>query len=111
MGFNFTALTSGEEEVITLDASETKPTSGFYLTQYTVDDDACSVALVAGSCPADDGTNATLYLTGSATEEPIVAPPVGVPEPGTLPLLGTGLAVMVLISSKRFGFRRGSLAE
>ena len=106
MGFNYT-VGLDEEEVVTLTASETKP-SGFYLEQFTsygcteVTDGACTGDIV----PVE------LYLSGTAVEEPAgVTPPSGVPEPGTLSLLGAGLLFVILISTKRFAFRQGSLAR
>ena len=115
MGFTYTALTAGEEEVITLTASETAPASGFYLEQFT--SYGCNDVVTSGSGDTCGGdvVATELYLTGSAVEEAIGGsgpppPPPGVPEPGTLPLLGAGLLFVVLAGIKRFGFRQGSLA-
>jgi len=66
MGFNF-SLGANQEEVVTLNVSNTAPASGFYLEQIH---------------PVDGNNSAAIqyYLTGSATTQPIGK---GVPEPGT----------------------------
>jgi hypothetical protein len=78
MGFDFT-ITSGNEEVITLNLSQTAPT-GFYLVQTHPQD-------------PNNASPVNIYFSGTATQKPITS---GVPEPGTWILLGTGLGLLLL---------------
>jgi hypothetical protein len=80
MGFSFT-LAAGEEEVITLSASHTNP-GGFTLQDTHPVDDANPTAL-------------NLFISGSAAAVPTNSVQGAVPEPFSVVLLGTGLAVMV----------------
>jgi hypothetical protein len=81
MGFAFT-LDANQQEVITLDLSETNPGSGFYLEQVH---------------PVDPNnlTETDLYFTGSAETESTIPPP-SVPEPSTLLLLEISLAAVLI---------------
>src|SRR5579862_7174314 len=79
MGFAFT-LAANQEEVITLNLSETAPTSGFYLQQiHPVD--GCDQN--GQNCANPVQLN--LYLQGSAAAQGVGGG--GVPEPGTWTLL------------------------
>ena len=80
MGGNFT-LASGETAVLTLLLSETAPTSGFYLKHRDLD------------------SNYDLYFSGTLETLGGQAP---VPEPGTMLLLGSGLAGLVGFGRKKF---------
>jgi hypothetical protein len=86
MGFAFT-LAANQQEVITLNLSETAPTSGFYLQQIH---------------PVDDNTPSqlNLYFSGSAITEQ--SGPPGVPEPGTWLLVSSAVAALALVRSKRY---------
>lgn len=78
MGFNFT-LGAGQEEVITLNLSQTAP-PGFSLQQTHPQD-------------PNNATAVNIYFSGSATSKPIGTT---TPELGTWALLGTGLALLLL---------------
>jgi hypothetical protein len=91
MGFAFT-LGADQEEVITLDLSETNPGSAFYLEQiHPVD--------------PNNPTETDLYFSGSAQTESTSTAPV--PEPSTLLLLEIGLAAGLIGRGfqKRFSSR------
>jgi PEP-CTERM motif len=86
LGFNFT-LTAGEQAVITLDQSTTNP-GGFYLEQvHPVD--------------ANNPSATDLFLSGGISIESS-GPPPPVPEPGSLVLLGTVLAMFGYGIRRRF---------
>jgi hypothetical protein len=77
MGFDFT-LAAGQEEVITLNLSQTAP-SGFYLQQtHPVD--------------SNNSSAVNIYFSGTAKAQPIST----VPEPSTLFLLGVALGLLLL---------------
>lgn len=73
MGWNF-SLAAGQTASILFTLGQAAPLSGFYLQQY------------------DPDSNESIFLSSTLTirggQEP---PPTGVPEPGTLALLGMGL--------------------
>jgi hypothetical protein len=81
MGWNFSLL-DGESALLSLTLSESVPV-GFYLAQHD--------------------SAGTHYLSGSLD---ISTAPAPVPEPGTLILLGTGLAGLCIASRKRLPFKR-----
>jgi hypothetical protein len=83
VGFNFT-LASGQEEIITIDLSKTKPASGFYLEQIHPIDGA-------------NTTETDYFLTGTATTR-TGGPPPPVPEPGSAILVGLGLTGALVFS-------------
>ena len=84
MGFSFT-LGAGQEAVVTLNFSQTAPGSGFYLSQtHPID--------------SDNNTATTIYFTGSEVNKPVV---VGVPEPGSVLLLGLGLGALSLLKLRK----------
>jgi hypothetical protein len=91
MGFAFT-LGADQEEVITLNLSETNPGSGFYLEQIHPSD-------------PNNPTETDLYFSGSAQTESTVPT---VPEPSTLLLLEVGLAAGLIGKGfqKRFSPRK-----
>ncbi len=76
MGWDF-SLAEGQDAVIELILSNIAPDSGFYLIHNDPDSDA------------------SIYLSSTLTVG-------GVPEPGTMLLLGTGLAGIFVIGRKRF---------
>ncbi len=84
MGFAFT-LAANQSEVVTLNLSETVPTSGFYLQQIH---------------PQDDNTpnQLNLYYSGSAA---VSTGGGGVPEPGTWLLVASAVAGLALLRSRR----------
>jgi hypothetical protein len=79
MGFNFT-LGSNQEEIITLDLSQTAPNGGFYLIQTHPQD-------------PNNSTPVNIYFSGSATPQTING---NAPEPSTWILLGTALCLLLL---------------
>jgi hypothetical protein len=102
-------LTSTEEEVITVTASTTQPTSGFYIDQTNPQD----VPPTGGQ-----GQISNIYFTESAVEQPACVgnqcqpppPPPGVtPEPSSWLLLATGLLASGMIGlRRRFSLRAAS---
>jgi PEP-CTERM motif len=85
MGFSLPVPASGNEDLVTLTLSQTRPTSGFYLEQILPADT---------SVGGPDATDVDLFLTGTVTTQPIgVTPPPTIPEPGSLLLLGTAVAL------------------
>jgi len=94
MGFAFT-LAANQEEVITLNLSETAPTSGFYLQQiHPVD--GCDQN--GQNCANPVQLN--LYLQGSAAAQGVGGG--GVPEPGTWTLLFAPMAGLALWRSRNY---------
>jgi hypothetical protein len=77
MGFNYT-LAANEKAVITLTASPTAPTEGFYLRQIH---------------PADQGNDgpSSVYLSGNLLIQPSTGP--GVPEPASWLLVGSAALI------------------
>ena len=93
MGFSYT-LAPGFYEVITLNLSLTQPLGGFYLQQVHPTD------------PANVDPE-RVFFSGSA--QTFQSQPPGVPEPGTLILLGTGLIGLVWRKGVSLrGFRKNS---
>ena len=83
MGFGFT-LGSFQEEVITLDISNTAPTSGFYLEQiHPVD--------------PNNTTQVEAFFSGTAVTKPVTT---GIPEPNSWILLATGLLALLLVAAR-----------
>jgi len=80
LGWNF-VLGAGEKAVITLSLSQVAPTGGFFLAQ--IDPDSEATIYLSGD----------LRVTGGGTQ---------VPEPGTILLLGCGLAGLVGLGRKKF---------
>ena len=76
MGWDFT-LAALDVATIKLNLAETAPLSGFYLSQ------------------TDPDSNATIYFSSTLDIQPI-------PEPGTMILLGTGLAGLIGLRRKKF---------
>jgi hypothetical protein len=82
MGFGFT-LGANQEEVITLNLSQTQPTSGFYLGQvHPVD--------------PNNASPVNAYFNGTAVTKPSTV----IPEPDTWVLLLTGLSALLLVRLK-----------
>jgi hypothetical protein len=84
MGWNF-SLNAGETATIKLVLSTTPPASGFYLKQEDTDDPNSLTS------PADVFFSGDLNITGTS-----------VPEPGTIVLLGMGLAGIIGLGRMRF---------
>jgi hypothetical protein len=87
MGFAFT-LTAGETETVTLNLSETAPTSGFYLQQ---------IHPVDGNTPSQ----LNLYFSGSAVSS-TGPPPPPTPEPGTWLLVSSVVGGFALFRSRQY---------
>ncbi|MGO4882849.1 MAG: hypothetical protein ACLP59_18815 [Bryobacteraceae bacterium] len=93
MGFTFT-LTGSQQEVITLNLSETAPNSGFFLQQiHPVD--GCDQNGMNCANP----TQLNLYFSGSAVTEPI-GPQT--PEPGTWLLVSSAVVGLLLWRARKY---------
>jgi hypothetical protein len=89
MGFSLAAPSSGEEDLVTLNLSQTAPPAGtFYLEQILPPD---------ASEGGPDVSPVVVYLTGAVTEQSAGGPPPPPPpvsEPNSLLLLGTGAVLL-----------------
>jgi hypothetical protein len=96
LGYAF-SVAAGDEEIITITASETAPGSGFYIEQSDPD---------AADYPA--GTSLpSVFFSLSAQEIPVGTPPA-TPEPSTWLLMLTGLAAGATRLRSRSQFKAGS---
>jgi len=82
MGFNF-ILSANQSATITLTASTSQPTAGFFLRQ-------------TDPASSDDPLTDNVYLQGAISIGTTTAPPTTVPEPETLLLLSAGVSVLGL---------------
>jgi hypothetical protein len=87
LGYSF-LLAAGDEEVITINVSQTAPASGFYLIQTNPDADG-------------SGSSSSVYFSLSATEEVPTGGPGVAPEPGTWLLMLTGLGILLITQLRR----------
>ena len=101
LGFNFT-LGTGQEELLAFTVSTSAPTSGFYIEQQ---DNAGS-----GSTPIYYSATAETCTIGvdCPGNTPPPPPPPTVPEPGSVTLLGSALAVLGWTLRSRFAAAKAS---
>jgi hypothetical protein len=98
LGAAFT-LTSGEEETITVTASTTQPTSGFYIDQTNPQDQL--------QAPLSGTEVSNVYFTETAVESSVctancvVTPPGVTPEPSSWVLLATGVLAFAMVWLRR----------
>jgi hypothetical protein len=88
MGFNYGVIPVGDTGVITINVSQTQPTSGFYITQ----------SKPADSSGKDPAAEAVYFSASFALQTPST-----VPEPSSIALIGSTAVGLTL---KRF-LRRG----
>jgi len=103
LGYAFT-LGADDEEIITVTASETAPTSGFYIEELDPNDENANYCAAAdSSCPA----LSPIYFSLSAEEMSTTPPPAGVPEGGSS-LVYLLLAALTIGGALLFTRRQGA---